>query len=188
MTNIDITSVDVDSKDSLASPSSPAPSIPSPVVSNNALPFTGTGNNASLGNINNGSSSPPPNNTTASPKLQPAPLTSSSALNVTGSSSFINNNNNNGGVTNTSSAPRQQVLTSYVGIDTIPSQIEKKLLKRQGFTFNLMVVGRSGLGKSTLVNTIFASHIKDSVDISSRSTVSVQTTSHGMYFRYVFSK
>ncbi|KAH6564586.1 hypothetical protein BASA81_012227 [Batrachochytrium salamandrivorans] len=52
-------------------------------------------------------------------------------------------------------------LTGYVGFDSITDQIQKKLVKR-GFAFNLMVVGRSGLGKSTLVNTLFASHLVES--------------------------
>lgn len=46
----------------------------------------------------------------------------------------------------------------YVGFDTITTQIENRLLKR-GFQFNVMVVGRSGLGKSTLVNTLFLSNL-----------------------------
>ncbi|ODV91749.1 hypothetical protein CANCADRAFT_75471 [Tortispora caseinolytica NRRL Y-17796] len=49
----------------------------------------------------------------------------------------------------------------HVGFDSLPIQIEKKLLKR-GFQFNLMVIGRSGLGKSTLINTLFASNLMQS--------------------------
>ena len=71
-----------------------------------------------------------------------------------------------------STIPPQQV-SSYVGFDTITSQIEKKLLKR-GFAFNIMVVGKSGLGKSTFVNTLFASHLIESR--GSSSTVEVINT------------
>ncbi|XP_071505235.1 neuronal-specific septin-3-like isoform X2 [Diadema setosum] len=49
-------------------------------------------------------------------------------------------------------------INGYVGIDTIQEQIRKKALKR-GFDFNIMVVGASGLGKSTLVNTLFKAKI-----------------------------
>ncbi|CAO3638012.1 unnamed protein product [Cunninghamella echinulata] len=73
-------------------------------------------------------------------------------------------------------------LEGYVGFDTITQQIEKKLLKR-GFQFNVMVVGQSGLGKSTLVNTIFASHLIDSkgrleADQPPRQTTEIETVSH----------
>ncbi|XP_027993589.2 LOW QUALITY PROTEIN: septin-9-like [Eptesicus fuscus] len=46
----------------------------------------------------------------------------------------------------------------YVGIDSILEQLGKKSMK-QGFEFNMMVIGQSGLGKSTLINTLFKSKI-----------------------------
>uniref|UniRef100_A0AAQ5ZRK2 Septin-type G domain-containing protein n=1 Tax=Amphiprion ocellaris TaxID=80972 RepID=A0AAQ5ZRK2_AMPOC len=48
--------------------------------------------------------------------------------------------------------------SSYVGIDAILEQMRRKAMK-QGFEFNIMVVGQSGLGKSTLVNTLFKSKV-----------------------------
>lgn len=49
-------------------------------------------------------------------------------------------------------------VAGYVGIDTLQEQIRKKVL-RKGFEFNIIVVGRSGLGKSTLINTLFKANI-----------------------------
>lgn len=49
-------------------------------------------------------------------------------------------------------------VAGYVGIDTLQEQIRKKVLRR-GFEFNIVVVGRSGLGKSTLINTLFKANI-----------------------------
>jgi len=71
---------------------------------------------------------------------------------------------------------------SYVGFDSITQQIEHKLLKR-GFQFNVIVVGPTGLGKSTLINTIFASHLIDSkgrfvADEPVRQTTEIQAVSH----------
>ncbi|PSS27194.1 hypothetical protein M430DRAFT_130462 [Amorphotheca resinae ATCC 22711] len=80
-------------------------------------------------------------------------------------------------------APQQSVYPrSHVGFDSITSQIERKLLKR-GFQFNIICVGQTGLGKSTLINTIFASHLIDSKgrltpDEPVRTTTEIQTVSH----------
>ncbi|KAB5584684.1 hypothetical protein PHYPO_G00110300 [Pangasianodon hypophthalmus] len=46
----------------------------------------------------------------------------------------------------------------YVGIDAILEQMKRNAMK-QGFELNIMVVGQSGLGKSTLINTLFKSKV-----------------------------
>ncbi|XP_037322833.2 septin-5-like [Pungitius pungitius] len=42
----------------------------------------------------------------------------------------------------------------YVGVATLPNQVHRKTVKK-GFTFTLLVAGESGLGKSTLINSLF---------------------------------
>jgi septin 7 len=42
----------------------------------------------------------------------------------------------------------------YVGFANLPNQVHRKSV-RKGFQFTVMVVGESGLGKSTLINTLF---------------------------------
>ncbi|CAM9012507.1 unnamed protein product [Wickerhamomyces anomalus] len=60
--------------------------------------------------------------------------------------------------------------SSYVGFDTITTQIEHRLLKR-GFQFNILVAG-----KSTLINTLFSSHLVDSLGRKSSSEPITKTS------------
>ncbi|BFZ04442.1 hypothetical protein BsWGS_07481 [Bradybaena similaris] len=46
----------------------------------------------------------------------------------------------------------------YIGFATLPEQVHRKAV-RKGFDFTLMVVGESGLGKSTLINSLFLSEL-----------------------------
>ncbi|XP_034469040.1 septin 9b isoform X1 [Hippoglossus hippoglossus] len=71
---------------------------------------------------------------------------------------------------------------SYVGIDAILEQMRRKAMK-QGFEFNIMVVGQSGLGKSTLMNTLFKSKVsRKSVQPSPEEripkTIEIKSVSH----------
>jgi len=45
-------------------------------------------------------------------------------------------------------------LMGFVGFANLPNQVHRKSV-RKGFQFTAMVVGESGLGKSTLINTLF---------------------------------
>jgi len=49
-------------------------------------------------------------------------------------------------------------LAGYVGFSRLPDQIYKKSI-RTGFELNLMVIGEDGLGKQTLINSLFKTDI-----------------------------
>lgn len=52
-------------------------------------------------------------------------------------------------------------LDGFVGFANLPNQVYRKAVK-QGFEFTLMVVGEAGLGKSTLLNSMFLTDIYSS--------------------------
>ncbi|KAL1934404.1 hypothetical protein VTP01DRAFT_6586 [Rhizomucor pusillus] len=55
----------------------------------------------------------------------------------------------------------QTTLQSPLGIDTLLPRQKLLGVRRKPFQLNVMVVGESGLGKSTFVNTLFQTDIKD---------------------------
>ncbi|XP_060535497.1 septin-7 [Cylas formicarius] len=76
--------------------------------------------------------------------------------------------------------PKPKELDGYVGFANLPNQVYRKAVKK-GFEFTLMVVGESGLGKSTLINSMFLTEIYNSADYPGptqrlKKTVAVETT------------
>ncbi|KAK0181715.1 hypothetical protein PV327_003976 [Microctonus hyperodae] len=70
-------------------------------------------------------------------------------------------------------------LDGYVGFANLPNQVYRKAVKR-GFDFTLMVVGASGLGKSTLINSMFLADIYSAEypgpSLRVKKTVAVETS------------
>uniref|UniRef100_A0A914W8Y8 Septin-type G domain-containing protein n=1 Tax=Plectus sambesii TaxID=2011161 RepID=A0A914W8Y8_9BILA len=54
--------------------------------------------------------------------------------------------------------PTPKETQSYVGFANIPNQVFRRAIKL-GFDFTLMVVGQSGLGKSTFINSLFLTDV-----------------------------
>ncbi|KAI8379159.1 Septin-domain-containing protein [Radiomyces spectabilis] len=67
------------------------------------------------------------------------------------------------------------VIPNTVGIAHLPNQ-RHKIVSQRGANFTLMVCGESGVGKTTFVNTLFTTGIKQAKNLSSRHTSQLEQT------------
>ncbi|XP_028816053.1 septin-8-A-like isoform X4 [Denticeps clupeoides] len=80
------------------------------------------------------------------------------------------------GDVSTSEGKRSLSLGGHVGFDSLPDQLVGKSVT-QGFSFNILCVGETGIGKSTLMNTLFnttfeneeACHFQEDVHLRPRT-------------------
>ncbi|SCV04072.1 LAMI_0H13190g1_1 [Lachancea mirantina] len=54
----------------------------------------------------------------------------------------------------------ERKISGYVGFANLPKQWHRKSIRR-GFSLNLLCVGKKGLGKTTLINTLFNQELQD---------------------------
>jgi cell division control protein 12 len=76
------------------------------------------------------------------------------------------------------------VSSSGIGVAHLPNQ-RHKIVTNKGTNFTIMVCGESGLGKSTFVNTLFTTTLKEPKDQNQRHqkqldrTVEIEITTTG---------
>lgn len=68
-----------------------------------------------------------------------------------------------------------------MGFANLPNQVQRKFAKK-GFEFTLLVVGESGLGKTTLINSLFMTKLQQNKSLPSAvqlldQTLSIETSS-----------
>ncbi|XP_032609297.2 septin-14 [Hylobates moloch] len=61
----------------------------------------------------------------------------------------------------------------HFGFECLPNQLVSRSI-RQGFTFNILCVGETGIGKSTLIGTLFNTNLKDNKSSHFYSNVGLQ--------------
>ena len=74
--------------------------------------------------------------------------------------------------------------SAYVGFSKLPYQVYRKAVKK-GFQFNLLVAGESGLGKSSLINSMFWTDILKRKDNKGKVGLSGKIQSHKVFLNEV---
>ncbi|GFT27386.1 septin-11 [Nephila pilipes] len=75
---------------------------------------------------------------------------------------------------------RELPLTGHVGFDSLPYQLVKKCLL-ENFSFNILCVGETGIGKSTLISSLFNTEMDISANFSHKhSAVSLKSKKYDL--------
>lgn len=72
---------------------------------------------------------------------------------------------------------RELVLSDKLGIDSLPEQLMKKRVE-EGFAFNVLLVGETGIGKSTLSSSLFGIPLCTSAKNHINSEVKLHSKTH----------
>lgn len=68
-------------------------------------------------------------------------------------------------------------LGGHVGFDSLPDQLVNKSVQ-QGFVFNIMCIGETGLGKSTLMDTLFNTNFESQPSPHSLPNVNLKSNTY----------
>jgi len=69
-----------------------------------------------------------------------------------------------------------EMIGGFVGFANLPNQVHRKSVKK-GFEFTMMAVGESGLGKSTLINSLFLTNLYEDREVPEAAVKQIQTVS-----------
>ncbi|XP_057605005.1 septin-14 [Hippopotamus amphibius kiboko] len=72
---------------------------------------------------------------------------------------------------------RRLTMLGHFGFDCLPHQLVNKSVQ-QGFFFNILCVGETGIGKSTLIDTLFNTNLKDKKSSHFYSNVGLKIQTH----------
>uniref|UniRef100_A0A8C3W3K8 Septin n=1 Tax=Catagonus wagneri TaxID=51154 RepID=A0A8C3W3K8_9CETA len=72
---------------------------------------------------------------------------------------------------------RGLTMLGHFGFDCLPHQLVNKSVQ-QGFFFNILCVGETGIGKSTLIDTLFNTNLKDKKSSHFYSNVGLKIQTH----------
>lgn len=71
-------------------------------------------------------------------------------------------------------------LSGHVGFDSLPDQLVNKSVQN-GFVFNIMCIGETGLGKSTLMDSLFNTNFESAPSTHSLPTVRLKSQTYDLH-------